>query len=115
NMLMIPLLYQNELLGILGVHTPRQSRNFRPADVGMLLAICSQAASAIRNAQLFEEIQEAYAEQQRLAKLKDEFLVTASHELRTPLSAISGYASMLKRQSNRINAQQILRHASKIA
>lgn len=114
-MLMIPVLYQNELLGILGVHTPRQSRNFRPADIGMLLAICSQAASAIRNAQLFEEIQEAYAEQQRLDRLKDEFLVTASHELRTPLSAISGYASMLKRQSNRLNAQKILHYATKIA
>ncbi|GAC1382975.1 MAG: hypothetical protein NVS4B7_04900 [Ktedonobacteraceae bacterium] len=114
-MLMIPVLYHMELLGILGVHTPRQSRNFRPADIGMLLAICAQAASAIRNAQLFEEIQEAYAEQQQLDKLKDEFLVTASHELRTPLSAISGYATLLKRQSGRINPQQILRFATKIA
>jgi len=114
-MLMIPVLYQNQLLGILGVHTPRQSRNFRPADIGMLLAICSQAASAIRNAQLFEEIQEAYAEQQRLDRLKDEFLVTASHELRTPLSAISGYAAMLKRQSNRLNTQKILHYATKLA
>ncbi|MFL5626333.1 MAG: ATP-binding protein [Ktedonobacteraceae bacterium] len=113
-MLMVPVLYQTELIGILGVHTPQQSHIFRPADIGMLLAICGQAASAIRNAQLFAEIQEAYAEQQRLDKLKDEFLVTASHELRTPLSAISGYATLLKRQSNRLNPQQILRFASKI-
>jgi len=40
--------------------------------------------------------------------------VTASHELRTPLSAISGYSSLLKRQSGRINQQQILRFATKI-
>ncbi len=113
-MLMVPVLYQTELIGILGVHTPQQSHIFRPSDIGMLLAICGQAASAIRNAQLFAEIQEAYAEQQRLDKLKDEFLVTASHELRTPLSAISGYATLLKRQSNRLNPQQILRFASKI-
>ncbi len=113
-MLMIPVLFQTELLGILGVHTPQASRNFRPSDIGMLLAICSQAAGALRNAQLFEEIQEAYAEQQRLDKLKDEFLVTASHELRTPLSAISGYSTLLKRQSNRITPQHILRFASKI-
>src|SRR5258708_17065346 len=112
--LMVPVLYQTELIGIIGVHTPQQTHVFRPADIGMLLAICGQAASAIRNAQLFAEIQEAYAEQQRLDKLKDEFLVTASHELRTPLSAISGYATLLKRQSNRLNPQQILRFASKI-
>jgi signal transduction histidine kinase len=114
-MLMVPVLYQAELVGILGVHTPEQVRNFRPSEIGMLMALSAQAASAIRNAQLFEQIQEAYAEQQQLDKLKDEFLVTASHELRTPLSAISGYSTMLKRQSSRINPQQITRFATKIA
>ncbi|HYT34311.1 MAG TPA: ATP-binding protein [Ktedonobacteraceae bacterium] len=114
-MLMVPVLYQAELVGILGVHTPEQARKFRPTEIGMLLALSAQAASAIRNAQLFEEIQEAYAEQQQLDKLKDEFLVTASHELRTPLSAISGYSSLLKRHSSRIDPQQIARYATKIA
>lgn len=114
-MLMVSVLYQTELIGILGVHTPKQNRKFRPTEIGMLLALSAQAASAMRNAQLFEEIQEAYAEQQQLDKLKDEFLVTASHELRTPLSAISGYSTLLKRQSSRINPQQIMRFAGKIA
>ncbi len=114
-MIMIPVQYQNELMGILALHTPRQERVFKPEEIGMLLAICSQAASAIRNAQLFEQIQEANAELQRMNTLKDEFIVTASHELRTPLSAISGYASLLKRQSARATPQQILRFASKIA
>ncbi len=114
-MLMIPVHYQTEMVGILAVHTPRQDRVFRPKEISILLAICAQAASAIRNAQLFEQIQEAYAELQHMDKLKDEFIVTASHELRTPLSAISGYSSLLKRQSGRINQQQILRFASKIS
>lgn len=114
-MLMVPVLYQAELIGILGVHTPKQTCKFRPTEIGMLLALSAQAASAMRNAQMYEEIQEAYAEQQQLDKLKDEFLVTASHELRTPLSAISGYTTLLKRQSSRINPQQIMRFASKIA
>ena len=114
-MLMIPVRYQTELVGILAIHTPHTNRTFRPEEIGALLAISGQAASAIRNAQLFEEIQEAYAELQRMDKLKDEFIVTASHELRTPLSAISGYSSLLKRQSGRITSQQILRFASKIS
>ena len=114
-MLMIPVLYQSELIGLLGVHTPGHVRNFRPTEIGMLLALSAQAASAIRNAQLFEEVQEAYAELQHLDKLKDEFLVTASHELRTPLTAITGYSSLLRRQSNRTNPQQVLRLATKIA
>lgn len=113
-MLMIPMSYQNELVGILAVPTPLDARFFRPKDVGTLLAICAQATSAIRNAQLFEQREEAYAELQRMDKLKDEFLVTASHELRTPLSAIIGYTSLLKRQSSRISPPQILRFATRI-
>ncbi len=114
-MLMIPVHYQTEIVGILAIHTPYSNRKFRPEELGALLAISGQAASAIRNAQLFEEIEEAYAELQRMDKLKDEFIVTASHELRTPLSAISGYSSLLKRQSGRITPQQILRFATKIS
>ncbi|GAC1565783.1 MAG: hypothetical protein NVS3B14_04680 [Ktedonobacteraceae bacterium] len=114
-MLMIPVRYQSELVGILAVHTPGQDRVFRPEEVSTLQAISGQAASAIRNAQLFGEIRDTNAELQRMDKLKDEFIVTASHELRTPLSAISGYASMLKRQSARIDSQQALRYATKIS
>lgn len=114
-MLMIPVRYQSELVGILAVHTPWQDRVFRPEEVSTLLAIAGQAASAIRNAQLFEKIRETNAELQRMDRLKDEFIVTASHELRTPLSAISGYASMLKRQGARLDSQQALRYATKIA
>ena len=114
-MLVIPVRYHMEIVGILAIHTPHSNRTFRPEELGALLAISGQAASAIRNAQLFEQIQEAYAELQRMDKLKDEFIVTASHELRTPLSAMSGYSSLLKRQSGRITPQQILRFATKIS
>jgi signal transduction histidine kinase len=114
-LLIIPVSYHTKLLGMLVVHTPKGQRFFLPKEVGMLLALCAQAATAIRNAQLFEQRELAYAELERMNKLKDEFLVTASHELRTPLSAISGYASLLKRQSGRITPQQILRFATKIS
>lgn len=116
-MLIVPVRrYQIDVVGMLVIHTPQQNRLFQPEEISILMAISAQAASAIRNAQLFEQIQEANAELQRMDKVKDEFIVTASHELRTPLSAISGYASLLKRQSEneRINAQQVLKYASKI-
>jgi signal transduction histidine kinase len=116
-MLMIPMMYQDELVGLLGVPTTREGRffrSFRPNEVGTLLAICAQTINGIRNAQLFEEREEAYAELEHMDKLKDEFMVTASHELRTPLSAIIGYTSLLKRQSARISPPQILRFATRI-
>ena len=114
-MLMIPVRYQTELIGVLAIHMLGHSRVFTPKEVGVLLAICGQAASAIRNAQLFEEIQKANAELQHMDKLKDEFIVTASHELRTPLTSIKGYASSLQRRYARATPQQILHFVTKIA
>ena len=112
--LLVPVAHDTDLLGFLAISALDEMRRFRPKDVGVLLAVCAQAAGAIRHAQLFMELEEAYAEQQRLSTLKDEFLVTASHELRTPLAAINGYASLLKRQSARISPENILRYAVKI-
>jgi GAF domain-containing protein len=114
-LLMIPMSYQDQLFGILAVPSLTPGRYFRPKEIGTLMALCAQAISAIRNAQLFEQREEAHAELERMNRLKDEFLVTASHELRTPLSAINGYASLLKRQSARVGPQQVLRFANKIA
>lgn len=116
-MLMIPVEYKTRLMGMVAVHTPRDTRIFHPRAVGTLLAICSQAANAIHTAQMFEQREEAYAELERMSKLKDEFLVTASHELRTPLTAISGYSSQLKRlcQNGRITQPQVERYSGKIS
>lgn len=116
-MLVIPMRYQTtDIVGVLAIHTLEEHRNFLPEEISILMAVAAQAAGAIRNAQLFEQIQEANAELQRTDKIKDEFIMTASHELRTPLSAISGYSSLLKKQgeSGRLNAQQILKYATKL-
>jgi signal transduction histidine kinase len=116
-LLVVPVRYQTiDLVGIVALHTRHPNRNFAPEEIGILMAISAQAAGAIRNAQLFEQIQEANAELKHMDEVKDEFIKTASHELRTPLSAISGYSSLLKRQgeNGRTNPEQTLKFAIKI-
>lgn len=126
HMLMVPMTYQTEFIGFLAMPTPTGSRlpatgsrlptgSRMPKDISTVLAICAQAANALWNAHIFEKREEAFAELERVDKLKDEFLVTASHELRTPLTAISGYSSQLKRQSARATPQTVLRFATKIS
>jgi signal transduction histidine kinase len=64
-----------------------------------LLVLASQAAIAIQNAQIMEQLQQAYNELNQLDKLKNDFISIASHELRTPLSVILGYATFLKEEA----------------
>lgn len=52
-------------------------------------AIATQAAIALDNAKLYEEVH-------ALNTKKDEFIAFASHELKTPLTTISGYMQLAK-------------------
>jgi signal transduction histidine kinase/ActR/RegA family two-component response regulator len=89
-----------------GVFTERSER--------LIVGIAAQAAIAIDNARLYEEVKDAAeerarlldaeriarAEVERVSLLKDEFLATLSHELRTPLNAVLGWSDILLSRSD---------------
>ena len=62
---------------------------FREEHERLVEAIASQAAVALDNAKLYQEIQ-------NLSTRKDEFIGFTSHELKTPLTTISGYVQLLE-------------------
>jgi signal transduction histidine kinase len=63
------------------------------------MILASQAAVAIENARLVQQLQRAYNELNQIDKLKNDFIAIASHELRTPLSVILGYATFLQEEA----------------
>lgn len=91
----IPLMTQGETLGLMVVGKRSLTFPFSYSDMELLSVLAGQAAVAIKNAQLFEEIQRAYRKVEESDYLKSEFIAIASHELRTPLVSILGYIELL--------------------
>ncbi len=73
---------------------------FASGDSEFLQVMGGQAAIAIENANLFQEIQRAYNELKKLDHMKSEFINIAAHELRTPLAILMGYASVMEEEAS---------------
>ncbi|HEY3306658.1 MAG TPA: ATP-binding protein [Candidatus Binatia bacterium] len=91
----LPLIAKDEVLGVLSFYT-KQEHSFGDEEVEFLSTLADQAAIAIQNSQLYEEIRASRDALERANQVKEEFLSVMSHELRTPLNAILGYTEMVK-------------------
>ena len=105
SLLVVPLIAKDRPTGTLNVDDNRPNA-FSP-DLEQLLTIAAaQAAVAIENAQLFQDLkeraaklEEAYAELQEADREKDEFVQNVSHELRTPLTFVKAYVELFLEES----------------
>jgi signal transduction histidine kinase len=82
-------------MGVLTGHLPA-TRRWERADQHLLELFASEVAIAIRNAQLFEQVEAQNAQLLELDAAKDEFLRGVSHNLQTPLTSIRAYAEQLR-------------------
>jgi len=73
----------------------QEVRPFTERELALLQTFGDQAAIALKNVRLFEEIQEKSRQVEIASQHKMQFLANMSHELRTPLNAILGYAELL--------------------
>jgi signal transduction histidine kinase len=90
----VPLLRDGVPIGILSVNRTTV-RPFTDKQIELVTAFADQAAIAIENVRLFDEIQDKSRQLEEASQHKSQFLANMSHELRTPLNAILGYAELM--------------------
>jgi signal transduction histidine kinase len=92
----VPILKGDDLLGVMMIYHLQGVRPFTDKQIALVETFADQAAIAIENVRLFQEIQDKSRQLAEVSQHKSQFLANTSHELRTPLNAIIGVSEMLR-------------------
>jgi len=84
----------DERMGLILASLPA-TRTWERADQTLLDLYASEIGVAIRNAELFNQVQDQNHQLRRLGEVKDDFLRGVSHNLQTPLTSIRSNAEAL--------------------
>jgi signal transduction histidine kinase len=126
SLLAVPLQFQDQSIGALEVQNKRDSAgNFDQDDVQTLTVLAAQAAVAIENARLVEDLRLHHDRledliQQRTVELEarnqelDAFAHTVAHDLRNPLSLVLGFAELLEQDCNMASHEELQYYAQSV-
>ena len=99
----VPLIVKDKVLGVLSLYT-KEEHKFSDAEVGFLSTLAGQAAIAIHNSQLYEEVKASKAEMESINQRLERSLreLSSLYTALTPVAPAESVIEMLEKIINRL-------------
>jgi len=101
----VPMLREGVPIGVFAL-ARSEVRPFTDKEIELVSTFADQAAIAIENVRLFDEIQDKNRQLAAASENKSQFVSSMSHELRTPLNAIIGLTEMMVKNAPRFGTEK---------
>lgn len=104
-LLSTPLMWGDELLGVVTLHS-REPRQWTRSDIALIEAAAREVSIALHHARMYGDAVDSTRKLQEVDRMRSDFIQMVSHELRSPMTVVGGIAEILSSRGERLSSEQ---------